>query len=458
MLTQGNLRLCGAICMLMSALCVLSNTAEAAPTSNQQEIEIFETTLENGLKVIVVPLKSNGVIRVGIIYNVGCADDPMCKIGISHFLEHMMFKGTKNISMQKLNYLIKKYNSYVNAGTGDDFTFYHYVLNKKFLDVDLKIEADRMVNLELNESDITSERNVVAEERNMRCDANPTEKYLCDALPKILYLHSNYSYIGIGYPHHIKAYNRLALKKHYDKFYAPNNATVLIVGDISKEEAFEKVQKTFGHIKKTHEINRKRVLDPKDLNIKYTMDRASKQVTTRNLSIYYTFDRSNVDTLKKYYIAKITVDCLCGTSRSVMSKKFVDKENKVYSIDGDIMLNAFDKAFVCIQMSLRENIKMLDMETDIDNAIKSTPITKGDFEANKKRILNNIDIMKDNPTEMFDYILQHRVLGYSTDDIKNVKNIINSITFKEIKAFEGEIINENNKTHRIYSHPEGATI
>ncbi|MDR2074926.1 MAG: insulinase family protein [Holosporales bacterium] len=441
----------------MLSLSAISNTAKADHTSNKQDIEIFETALENGLKIIVVPLKSNGVIRVGIIYDVGCADDPMCKIGISHFLEHMMFKGTKNISMKKLNYLTKKYNSYVNAGTGDDFTFYHYILNKKFLDVDLKIEADRMVNLELNESDIVSERNVVAEERNMRCDANPTERYICDALPKILYLHSNYSYIGIGYPHHIKAYSRLSLKKHYDRFYAPNNATVLIVGDITQEEAFKKVEKTFKYIKKTHEINRQRVLDPKDLNIKYTMDRASKQVTTRNLSIYYTFDRSNVDTLKKYYTAKIAIDSLCGTSRSVMAKKFIDRENKVYSIDGDIILNAFDKAFVCIQASLRENTKMLDMEADIDNVVKNSPITKENFEANKKRILNNIDIMKDNPTEMFDYVLQNKVLKYSTDDIKNVKNIINSITFEDVKKFEENIINERNKTHRVYSHPEGVT-
>jgi zinc protease len=292
----------------------------------------------------------------------------------------------------------------------------------------------------------------------MRCDANPTERHICDAVPKILYLYSSYSYIGIGYPHHIKAYNKLALKKHYDKFYTPNNATILIVGDITKEEAFEKTKKTFGHIKMTHNVDRKRVLDPKDLNIRYTMDRASKQVTTRDLSIYYTFDRSHVDTLKKYYISKIAVDCLFGTSRSIMSKKFIDEETRVYSIDGDVTLNAYDKAFIFIKASLRESTKMLDMEADIANVIKGTPITKEDFEANKARTLSNINMMEDNPVEMFDYILQNKVLAYDTKDIKNVKKIIDSITFEDVKKFETDIINEKNRTHRVYSHPEEVSL
>ncbi len=424
-----------------------------------QKIEIFETTLDNGLKIVIVPLKTNEIVRFGLIYNVGCADDPICKIGLSHFLEHMMFQGTKNISGDKFKYLAHKYNAYINAATGEDVTFYYYTVNKRYLSVDLKLEADRMQNLAFNNESIQKEKGVVAEERNMRYDSDQETRHMTDAVLKSLYLHSNYSYTGIGYPHHIAAYNKLSLQKHYNKFYAPNNATVLIVGDISVDEAVEQVKKAFGTIKKTHDISRPRVIDPVDINIKYTLDRTSPKISQKQLDIYYTFDRKHVASLKEFYVAKIMQDCLCGTSRSVMARKFVTDTMKLHDIDGTCLIQAFDKAFFVISATLREDSKMTDIESEIIKSVEdfiAKDFTQELFEVNKQRILNNIDILLDNPGDMFNFIIENRINGYTTDDMRIVKDIVNSITFEEVKKFAKIVLTEANRTHRVYVHPEGS--
>lgn len=453
------------ICLLSTLAFI--NPATAIETKAQTElaiedaskkIEIYEKTLSNGLKIVVVPMKTNNVIRFGIMYNVGCADDPMGKIGISHFLEHMMFKGTKNISKQKLKYLLEKYNAYTNAGTGYDFTYYYHDLNKTFLDVDLNIEADRMQNLLLNEEEINSEKNVVLEERNMRYDADPYNKYFADAMYKTLYLYSNYSYNGIGYPHQIKAYTKTATQVHYNKFYTPNNAIIIITGDITKEEAFEKVEKVFGPIKKHEDvIKRDRVIDPSDIGIKYSMERESPQITNRDLTIMYTFDRKHIDTLKKNYIVKIMNDILGGTQGSVMFKKLIDENDRAYGISTSVDVRAFDKAFLSVLCSLREKTDEKEIEAEILNIIssfKTKYLNKEIFQKTKDRMLNGIDMMFDSPSGMFDVVLENIVTGYRIDDLKNTYNIIKSITFSDVQNMADIILNPDNKTHRFYSHPK----
>jgi predicted Zn-dependent peptidase len=175
------------------------------------------------------------------------------------------------------------------------------------------------------------------------------------------------------------------------------------------------------------------------------------------MDIYYSFDRKHVDSLKKFYIAKIMADCLCATSRSVLSQKFIEKERKLFSIDGDYMINAFDRAFFSISTSFGPNVKMVDIEADIVTAINnfiSNTFTPELFEVNKKRILNNIIMLMDNPGDMFNYILENRVNGYTIDDISCVEDIIRSITFEDVRKFAIEILTEVNRTHRIYVHPE----
>lgn len=446
--------------ILQKLLLIVGLIASFNCETNTKQIKMYHETLNNGLKVIIIPIKSNGSVRFGIVYNVGCADDQNCKVGLSHFLEHMMFKGTKTISGEQLKYLIDKYNSYTNACTDDDYTMYYHTCNKEFLTIDIKLEADRMENLALNDTDVKNEQNVIMEERHWRCDVNPEARYVYDAVPRLLYLYSNYAYNGIGYPHHIKAYTKYALQKHYNEYYTPNNATVVIIGDVDKDKVMTMIKDTFGKIRKRHDVSRNRVLDPDDLDITYTMDRVSDKITKKQLSIVYKIPRKNINTLKKYYIEKIAVDCLCGTPRSLMFKKFIEEENLFYNIEGSITIKRFDKAFVFINATVPDSLSLKEAEQTILSYIKhvnsSDILTKEMFEANKKRILNQILIMNDNPGAMFGYFVDTLVNGYDPNDIKNIYEIVSGITWDEFINEAKNSWNEKSKTLTIYNHPKGS--
>ena len=127
------------------------------------------------------------------------------------------------------------------------------------MDVNLQIEADRMRNLKLDKKDLASEKEVIKEERKMRMESNPLTHYMEESALKSMYLYSNYSYPLVGYMDQIDACNKDEVKKHYKKFYKPNNAFVLIVGDITMKEALPKVKKYFGNIKKGKEHKRVRI-------------------------------------------------------------------------------------------------------------------------------------------------------------------------------------------------------
>ncbi len=236
--------------------------------SRASDIDIQERTLDNGLKIIVVNLKSNGVIFGGVGYYVGSGDDPRNIVGVSHILEHMMFKGTRNLSGDDLKKTIFVNNKYSNAFTGHDVTFYVHLFSKDIIDNNLKIEADRMKNLRIDSKDLAKEKEVVIEERKMRTESDPRTNFMEEAAWKTMYLFSNYSYPVIGYLDQIKSCDQKVVRQHYKKYYKPNNAFVLLVGDITIDEAVEKVKKYFGNIKKGKDQNRERVIDPVNTGLK----------------------------------------------------------------------------------------------------------------------------------------------------------------------------------------------
>ncbi|MDR1488240.1 MAG: insulinase family protein [Holosporales bacterium] len=423
------------------------------------KIEIHQEILINGLKVIIVPMKSNEVVRLGIVYNVGSADDPMCKIGLSHFLEHMMFKGTKTHSGPQFKQLLDKYSMYTNATTSQDYTVYFHSLHKDFLETILKLEADRMINLKFDNKDVESERNVVADERNMRCDSDPEGRHIADTIQRAKYLHSNYGINAIGYPQHIKNYSKKALIKHYRKFYKPNNATIIVVGDVSITEVVDKIKATFNRITVSSEaVKRNRVLDPTDLNLKHSIERSSDQIKRSTIEFIYTFDRKHIDSLRKMFTLDILNICLGANRRSILYQELVEKKQAVYSVSSGLETPAFDKCFFSIfaHMKSENDDKNVEKQiSDIVNNLIPTYLTKELFEKVKNTIFESQDLLLDNPGDMFLYIINTAIaLGYNLEDVKNLKEIITQITFEELQKMAKEILIENNKVCRIYIHPD----
>lgn len=433
---------------------VLGATLSFAKTS---DMNIQEKTLENGLKVVVVNLKSNGVIFGGVGYYVGSGDDPRNIVGVSHILEHMMFKGTTKLSGDDLKKIIFTNNKYSNAFTSHDITVYVHLFAKDMLDVNLQIESDRMQNLKIDKDDLDKEKNVVIEERKMRTESDPRTNFIEEASWKSLYLFSNYSYPIIGYLDQIQACDQNAVKAHYTKYYKPNNAFVLLVGDITIDEAVDKVNKYFGNIKKGVEHKRDRVIDPIDTGLRHTIEHESSQISTHDLTFSYKVDKKLFDSVKKLAILEIAVGILASGESSVLSQEIVDKGKYSYGIGSYFDLRAFDKGHFNISTTFRENHTKDEVAAKIFDVVynyTSKYLTKELFEKEKQKLLDQIDMTKDNPQNVGMMVLTYLINGYNPSELRNIKSILRDITFEEVTSAAKEVFQKSNLVLTTYNHPK----
>ncbi|MBX9977261.1 MAG: insulinase family protein, partial [Alphaproteobacteria bacterium] len=218
-------------------------------------------TLKNGLTIYFIKNTLAPVVNVSLYYKIGTADDPRDQHGLSHFVEHMMFKGTTRVPKGKFDNLLLKQGANYNAHTTPDYTCYEATIAKDQLELVLFLEADRMVNLTFTKEDIDSERQVVHEERAMRLDNNPFGKAI-EIYLRSLYWKHPYGIPTIGYPEHIDAYTYDSVQHHYKTYYAPNNAILIVAGDTTLDVLKPLVEKYFSDIPSKTIPERVRMQEP----------------------------------------------------------------------------------------------------------------------------------------------------------------------------------------------------
>jgi len=212
--------------LLTLTLLGLSGIAAAHASEPQEFI------LSNGMKVLLVEVPKAPVATVQVWYKVGSRNEVMGRAGLSHMLEHMMFKGTAKYPKGSFSRLIRKNGGMDNAFTSQDFTAYFENLASDRVELALEMEADRMQGLLLEQNELKTEREVVKEERRLRTEDDP-QGALVEALFAQAYLSHPYHWPVIGWFGDLDAMNLDDLQRHYDTFYSPNNATLLVVGDIN---------------------------------------------------------------------------------------------------------------------------------------------------------------------------------------------------------------------------------
>jgi zinc protease len=208
---------------------------------------VSESTLANGLKVLILEEPKAPVVTVQVWYKVGGRNEPTGKTGISHMLEHMMFKGTPKVSGKDFDAIISRNGGVNNAETQMDFTGYYEDFAADRVELGLELEADRMANLLISEQDFVSEHQVVIEERRLRIDDQPANS-LGEVMRATAILAQAYRNPTIGWPSDTEAWTRDDLVQWYKTYYAPNNATVVVVGDVKKDAVLTKIQALFGPI------------------------------------------------------------------------------------------------------------------------------------------------------------------------------------------------------------------
>jgi zinc protease len=203
-----------------------------------------EFILSNGMKVLLVEVPKAPVATVQVWYKVGSRNEMMGRAGLSHMLEHMMFKGTAKYSKGTFSRLIRKNGGTDNAFTSQDFTAYFENLAADRVELALELEADRMQGLLLDMSELTTEREVVKEERRLRTEDDP-QGALVEVLFAQAYLSHPYHWPVIGWFGDLDAMTLDDLQRHYDTYYSPNNATLVVVGDIKTDSLLPKIKQLF---------------------------------------------------------------------------------------------------------------------------------------------------------------------------------------------------------------------
>ncbi len=231
-----------ALSTLLVTLMALSASVHANPAAAR---EITHTTLENGMEVVVIPDRRAPVVSHIVWYRVGAADEPRGKSGIAHFLEHLLFKGTEKIAPGDFSKIIARNGGQDNAFTTQDATAYFQRVASDRLPLVMEMEADRMRNLKLNEQDVLTERKVILEERRSRVDNDPSS-ILSEQMAAALHLAHPYRIPIIGWQHEIEALTLQDAIDFYKLYYAPNNAILVVAGDVEADEVIELAKKTYG--------------------------------------------------------------------------------------------------------------------------------------------------------------------------------------------------------------------
>jgi zinc protease len=295
------------------------------------QAEVFERTLSNGLKVIVKEDHRAPVIVQQIWYKAGSIDERTGTTGIAHVLEHMMFKGTKAVPAGEFSKRIAAAGGRENAFTNNDYTAYFQQLHKSQLPLAMKLESDRMHNLNLSAAEFAKEIKVVMEERRMRTDDDP-QSLLNENLMAATYQEHPYHNPVIGWMSDLEVLTVKDAQDWYTRWYAPNNATLVIAGDVKASEVFALAQRYYGSIPKVVLPSRRNFTEPKQIGIKRLVVKAPAELPQLVMS-YHTPTIKDPAQDWKPYALEILAGVLDGNEAARLNKHLV-REQQIASSAG----------------------------------------------------------------------------------------------------------------------------
>ena len=237
---------------LIAAAVLLAPPADAQPAQPAEAAQpagpkIFQFALQNGMQVVVVPDHRAPVVTEMLWFRVGAVDDPPGLSGLAHFFEHMMFRGTPTVPADQFAKTVARNGGQTNAFTTEDYTAFYEQIAKDRLRTVMGLEADRMANLDLSDKNVRTERDVVLEERRMRIDNDP-QALLQEQMQAALHLSNPYGRPVIGWEGEIRHIGRIEAQDFYTHHYAPNNAILVIAGDVTPAEVRTGAEAEYGKV------------------------------------------------------------------------------------------------------------------------------------------------------------------------------------------------------------------
>jgi len=403
--------------------------------------QVFEPevrTLDNGLEVIVVPNQRAPIVTQMLWYRVGAADEPPGKSGIAHYLEHLMFKGTERMGPHEFSRIVARHGGRDNAMTSSDFTAYFQTVASDQLEMVMELEADRMVNLRLSEEVARPELDVVLEERLSRVDNDPAAQ-LREMTSAAQFLHHPYGTPVIGWEQEIRSLTMQDALDFYEVWYAPDNAVLVIAGDVEPETAFELAERYYGPIPARAVPPRERLAEPRQWAPR-RVELASPRVGQPSVSIGHlapSYNRPLDDSAPEAaYALQVGSELLSGPTGRFYRRLVVEQEIAA-GAGASYSPSAYDLATFTLWGSPRPGVEPEALEAALreETAILLRDgVTEQEVERAKQRLMDAAVFARDSVTGPAFAFGRALTTGSSVEDVEAWPERIGAVTAEQVEA------------------------
>jgi zinc protease len=423
-------RLATRAALTLLALLWIAPFASAAPIGS----DVADFTLANGLEIVVVPDHRTPVVTHMVWYKVGSADETPGQSGLAHFLEHLMFKGTAKNPAGRFTQVVATLGGQENAFTTADYTAFFQRIARGHLEEMMAFEADRMTGLVLSDENVLPERKVVLEEYNMRI-ANSPDARLGEQISAALYLNSPYGRPVIGWHHEIEQLTRADALAFYHRFYTPNNAVVVIAGDVSPDEVKAMAEKTYAKVPRVAEVPpRARPQEPQPAAPRTVMlaDPRVAQPSMQRVYLVPSYAKAKQDAAALEVLAHV----LGRGQTSRLYRALVVDRHVAINAGGYYQGSALDETSFGVYALPQPGTAFPVVESAIDDVIADlvkNGVSAEELDRVKTRMIADAVYAQDNQAALARWYGTALATGQTVKDVQGWPDLIRSVTADEVR-------------------------
>ena len=410
----------------------LSQPAPANP--RQVGNNTFQFALANGMQVLVIPDHRAPVATQMLWFRVGAVDDPPGISGLAHFFEHMMFRGTKAYPDDAFSQIIAKNGGETNAFTDHDYTAFYEQIAKDRLPLAMKLEADRLANLDLSDSHVAPERDVVLEERRMRVDNEP-QSLMSEQMRAALHLSHPYGRPVIGWAEEVRRIDRVSAQDFYDHHYAPNNATLVIAGDVTPEEVRQMAQDAYGKVPSRTLAPRAEFAEPPRMaETRMTIVRADARVPI--FSRLYRVPSYAQGTPGQGEGLEVYSQLLGGDQTSVLYRALVEQKKLATDVGASYDGYARDAGEFSVYAVPRPGVTLDQLEKAVDQVLQVNTLAlprDNDLTRAKVELVASVTYRRDSQFSLASAYGQALTIGLTVDDVNEWPARIRAVNAEAVR-------------------------
>lgn len=409
---------------------------------NAQEVIFEEYDLDNGMHVLLHQDNTAPVVTTSVMYHVGAKDENPDRTGFAHFFEHLLFEGTENIARGEWFTIVSSNGGSNNANTTDDRTYYYEVFPSNNVKLGLWMESERLMHPIINQIGVDTQNEVVKEEKRLRVDNQPYG-HILEEIKKLMFKVHPYKGTTIGEMEHLDAATLEEFQAFNKKFYVPNNAVLVVAGDIDKAEVKKMIQDYFGPIPRGAEIDRNL---PKEEPITETIKATAYDANIQIPAIIAAYRTPSFKD-KDAYVLDMISSYLSGGKSSVLYKKLVDNEKKALAVQAVNISQEDYGIYALFALPLGE-VPLTDLLAEMDEEvvkIQTELISDRDYQKLQNQFENQFVNSNSSVEGIASSLARYYMLYGNTDLINNEIDIYRSITREDIKAVANKFLNPNQR-------------